>query len=286
MKNEIIKYFLICAFIIGSVQCLNAQDLKANFKKAQDDLIARTHERLDLNEEPCAVVRVSAANIYTYSFEGNIIGDVVYEAGEALVYMSEGSRYITIKSNQFGMMTVDFPYKLEKRMAYKLDLKIILAEDQKTRTLVMPVIGLGETTSYGAMVGVVKKTGVYAKVKYNFLSFSKDYECNNQGVIAGTDNYNSWFTGENKIARFAVTAGLLQRLWKPAYLYVGAGYGYKRLGWELDSGEWAENSDKTYKGIEAEIGGIYRIKNFALSVGVQTNSFKYWEATVGLGIMF
>lgn len=286
MKNRIFGCLLFSIFFWGINLSLNAQDLKAYFKKTPDDLIARTHERLDLNEVPCAVVRVSAANIYTYTFEGNIIGEVVYESGEALVYLTEGSRYITVKSNEFGMMTVDFPDKLEKQMAYKLDLKVILAEDQKTRTLVMPVIGLGETMSYGAMVGVVKKTGVYAKVKYNFQSLDNNYECNDQGVIAGTDNYNSWFTGENKIARFAVTAGLLQRLWKPAYLYVGAGYGYKRLGWELDSGEWAENTDKTCKGIEAEVGGIYRIKNFALSAGVQTNSFKYWEATLGIGIMF
>ena len=40
------------------------------------------------------------------------------------------------------------------------------------------------------------------------------------------------------------------------------------------------------KGIEAELGGIYRIKNVAISAGVQTNSFKYWESTLGVGIMF
>jgi len=78
----------------------------------------------------------------------------------------------------------------------------------------------------------------------------------------------------------------LQRLYKPLYLYAGAGYGTKILGWEMQGGEWAENVDESYKGIEAELGGIYRIKNIALSAGVQTNSFKYWEATLGVGIMF
>ena len=280
------KKIILFAFLSFMAFSLNAQELQSEFETLLDDIVGQRYERLDGNEEACAVLRVSASDISKYKFSGNIIGEIVYEAGEAIIYMAARSRLITISSEKFGTRDFEFPEKLQSKMCYRLTLKVILSEDQKTRTLVMPVIGLGETMSYGAMVGVVKKTGVYAKVKYNFQSLDNNYECNDQGVIAGTDNYNSWFTGENKIARFAVTAGLLQRLWKPAYLYVGAGYGYKRLGWELDSGEWAENTDKTYKGIEAEVGGIYRIKNFALSAGVQTNSFKYWEATLGIGIMF
>lgn len=263
------------------------QEVDANFKQLSNSFLAQKEPRYDNQENRCAVVLVSVPNSNTVTFENSmIVGNVMYSRGGARIYMAQGAKYLTIRSNKFGMYKHTFTPSLEGGVTYQLDLKIIYSEDQKTRTLVMPVIGLGETMSYGAMVGVVKKTGVYGKVKYNFQSLSNDYECNDQGVIAGTDNYNSWFTGENKIARFAVTAGLLQRLWKPAYLYVGAGYGYKRLGWELESGEWAENTDQTYKGIEAEVGGIYRIKNFALSAGVQTNSFKYWEATLGLGIMF
>jgi hypothetical protein len=35
-----------------------------------------------------------------------------------------------------------------------------------------------------------------------------------------------------------------------------------------------------------EAGLILRAKNIALSAGIQTNSFKYVEATIGVGIMF
>lgn len=278
---------MLCGCLLLLSTCLFAQELEKDFNVVSNSFLAQKEPRYDNQENLCAIVVVSAANMNTYTFENSmIVGNIMYKSGEARIYMAKGAKFLTIKSNKFGVETFNFPEPLEKGTVYKLDLKVVLSEDQKTRTLVMPVAGLGETMSYGAMVGVVKKTGVYAKVKYNFQSFTKDYECNDQGVIAGTDNYNSWFTGNNKIARFAITGGLLQRLWKPAYLYVGAGYGYKSLGWEMEGGEWAENTDNSYKGIEAELGAIYRIKNFALSAGVQTNSFKYWEATVGLGIMF
>ena len=47
-----------------------------------------------------------------------------------------------------------------------------------------------------------------------------------------------------------------------------------------------KNMDKSYTGVEAEIGLIYRLNNFALSLGGQTNSFKVFEGSFGIGIMF
>jgi opacity protein-like surface antigen len=144
----------------------------------------------------------------------------------------------------------------------------------------MPVAGLGEATSFGAMIGVVKKYGFYVKAKTNLKSQSTDLECDGDGLAAdGTP-------GEKTTSRLAVTAGLLYRASLPLYLYAGAGYGYKKLAWETADGTWAENTDKTYTGVEAELGLILRAKNFAVSAGIQSNSFKYMEATIGVGIMF
>ena len=105
--------FLCGCFLLLST-CLFAQKLKSDFKRLDRDLLARTHQRLDLNDEPCAVVRVSAADIESYTFEGNIIGEVEYKSGEAIVYMAKGSRNITVKNNKFGTLKFDFPEKLEK----------------------------------------------------------------------------------------------------------------------------------------------------------------------------
>jgi hypothetical protein len=222
--------------------------------------------------------------VKAYTFEGNIIGDVIYKPGEAIVYMTQGSRNITIKSDKFGSLKYDFDEKLQKQVVYKMTLKLIQSDANKIRTLVMPVVGLGEATSFGAMIGVVKKYGFYVKAKTNLKSQSTDLECDGDGLYE--DGTPMWFTGQKTTSRLAVTAGLLYRASLPLYLYAGAGYGYKKLAWETADGTWAENTDKTYTGPEVEAGLILRSKNFAVSAGLQTNSFKYVEATIGVGIMF
>jgi hypothetical protein len=262
-----------------------AQDVKvSSFQRLDRDLYARTHERLDLNDVPCAVVRVSVPNAQKYTFEGNIIGDVIYNPGEAIVYMTKGARNLTIKSDVIGTFRYEFESKLEKQVVYKLALKIVQSEANKIRTLVMPVAGIGEATSFGAMIGVVKKVGGYAKFKTNLKSQETTLECTSD--VQTPDGTDLWATGGKTTSRMAFTAGLLFRVALPVYIYAGGGYGYKKLAWELADGSWAENQDKTYTGAEAEFGLILRAKNFAFSAGVQSNSFKYMEATVGIGIMF
>lgn len=124
MKN---KYLLLLSLFALTIS-VHAQDVKPVFETLEFDLIARTKPRLDLNDVPCAVLRVSAADIQEYVFEGNIIGEVVYSPGEALVYMTDNSRNITIKSNLFGMMRYEFPERLKKQVAYKLSLKLDIPE--------------------------------------------------------------------------------------------------------------------------------------------------------------
>lgn len=290
MKNQ--RFLLLGFFLLLCVGFVQAQELKVSaFQRMDRDLLARTQERLDLNDVPCAIVRVSVANAKNYTFEGNVIGDVIYRPGEALVYMTEGSRNITIKSDEFGSLKYEFTQKLEKQVVYKLALQLETPDSKKTRTMVMPVVGIGSTTSFGLMVGVVKKWGWYLKAKYDFKNQETVAECDGSGNNAsGTP---MWFTGETASSRLAITTGVMRRIAKPLYIYLGTGYGYKKLAWEMAEGEsgtnsdsWAENTDETFKGVEADLGLVLRAKNFAVSAGIQSNSFKYFEATVGVGIMF
>jgi len=267
------------------------------FQRMDRDLLARTQERLDLNEVPCGIVRVSIPDAEKVTFEGNIIGDVIYKPGEAIVYMTHRSRNLTLKSNKFGSLKYQFPESIEKRVVYKLSVRIVEDEDTKRRTLVMPVLGLGgpfsscleNGLSYGLMVGVVKKWGAYVKVKYDFKGLSTNGECTN-------DETGNWYTGGTDKSRFAITAGAMYHVAIPVYLYGGIGYGYKNTAWEVydqfnlkddwQGTSWKKNTDESANGVEAEVGAIYRLKNLAMSLGFQTNSFKYAEVTLGVGIMF
>ena len=282
------KSLFLCGCLLFLSTFLQAQELVPSFKVLEKDLIARTHPRLDLNDVPCAVVRVSAADIETYAFEGNIIGDVIYQSGEALVYMAKGSRNITIKSNKFGMLKFEFPERLEKQVAYKLDLKLILPEDQKRKTLIMAEGGFHPShTSFGVMAGIVAKHGAYVRFQSDFGSTSADLECDDTGTLtSGGTGTPYYIEGSSSKSRLSITGGYLYRFAKPLYGYIGGGYGQRTLAWETVEGEWVKNIDHSASGIAAEIGLIGKFKGCALSLGVHTINFKYMELSAGVGFFF
>lgn len=280
------------SLLIGLLACLltsvKAQELQiVGFEKLDRDLYARTHQRLDLNEEPCAVVRVSVANADEYTFQGNIISDgVVYNPGEAIVYMTKGARNITILSDRFGMLKFDFPERLEKNVTYKLELKLILPEDQQRRTLVMGEAAFHPSqTSFGVMVGIVAKHGTYLRIRSDLGSTSTEGECDDTGYLS-TGELPYYKEGATAKSRLSITGGYMYRFFKPLYGYVGAGYGQRTLAWETIDGEFIKNTDHSASGVAAEIGLIGKLKNFALSAGCQTVNFKYMEISAGIGIFF
>ena len=283
-----LKLFLCGCFLLLSTWG-QAQELVPEFKVLDRDLLARTQPRLDNNEVPCAIVRVSAKDIETYTFEGNIMGEVIYQAGEALVYMTKGSRNITVKSNKFGMLKFDFPTgKLEKQTVYKLDLKLILPEDQKRKTLVMAEGGFHSSqTSFGVMAGIVAKHGAYVRFRSDFGSASADLECDDTGALTsggtGTPFYKEGASAKSKLS---ITGGYLYRFMNPLYGYAGLGYGQRTLAWETTDGELVKNTDHSASGLAFEIGAIGQYKNFALSLGLQTINFKYMELGIGIGYFF
>ena len=282
------KSLFLCGCLLLLSTFLQAQELVPSFRTLEKDLLARTQPRLDLNDVPCAIVRVSAANIETYTFEGNIIGDVIYQSGEALVYMTKGSRNITIKSNKFGMLKFDFPQKLEKQVVYKLDLKLILPEDQKRKTLIMAEGGFHPShTSFGVMAGIVAKHGAYVRFQSDFGSTSADLECDDTGALtSGGTGTPYYIEGSSAKSRLSITGGYLYRFAKPLYGYIGGGYGQRSLAWETVEGEWVKNIDHSASGIAAEIGLIGKFKGCALSLGVHTINFKYMELSAGVGFFF
>ena len=282
------KSLFLCGCLLLLSTFLQAQELVPSFRTLEKDLLARTQPRLDLNDVPCAIVRVSAANIETYTFEGNIIGDVIYQSGEALVYMTKGSRNITIKSNKFGMLKFDFPQKLEKQVVYKLDLKLILPEDQKRKTLIMAEGGFHPShTSFGVMAGIVAKHGAYVRFQSDFGSTSADLECDDTGALtSGGTGTPYYIEGSSAKSRLSITGGYLYRFAKPLYGYIGGGYGQRTLAWETVEGEWVKNIDHSASGIAAEIGLIGKFKGCALSLGVHTINFKYMELSAGVGFFF
>lgn len=47
-----------------------------------------------------------------------------------------------------------------------------------------------------------------------------------------------------------------------------------------------EDDSNCYDGIEADFNLLFKIKRLALTMGVTTVKFKYFEASVGIGVWF
>ena len=154
------------------------------------------------------------------------------------------------------------------------------------RMLVMAEVGYHPSQlSYGGMIGFVRKNGAYVKFRSDFGSASADLECDDSGALtSGGEGTPYYKEGVTQKARLSVTAGYLRQLWKPVYLYAGAGYGSRTLAWETVEGELVKNTDHSAVGVAAELGVIGRLGKFALSVGFHTVNFKHH--TVGVGIIF
>ena len=177
--------------------------------------------------------------------------------------------------------------QMQARLENYVQLLSTRKKPERPRVMVMPVMGFRTSQmSYGLMVAAMRRTGGYIKAKYSFSNTpSDDFECNDVGM-SGEDGEVQWYTGKTEKSRLSVTGGIVQRLWKPFYLYAGVGYVTRTLVWETVGGKWGKNKDHSLEGVEAEIGGILSAGPMVFSLGLQTNSFKYLEGNLGIGVIF
>ena len=137
--------------------------------------------------------------------------------------------------------------------------------------------------SYGLMAGVMRKAGFYVRFDSNFHFPKTDYACTSDGQAS----YGQiWTTGRSLCSRLSATGGAL---WHPLSwlsLYAGAGYGRRTLCWEDVSGHWAQVSDASYSGVAADLGVVFNLDHFALSVGVTSLGFSRIDASLGVGVVF
>ena len=201
----------------------------------------------------------------------------------------EESRIINVDSFDY-ILPVEKPQPSTAPDPIKQGVKIQkAAPETPLLTLVMPTFSYNQSQlSYGLMLGVVKKNGAFLHAKTDFRSgLNPVLSCEADGTMNGI---KGWFAGEPHKSRFAITAGYVRQILEPLYAYAGGGYGRRILAWEMYDTEGSYDlvrvAPNSFTGFEAELGLFFRIGNFAVSAGVQTNQFKFYEANVGIGVMF
>ena len=165
---------MIMCFINLSFTSLLAQDFKVKeFSYRPNDLLARTHERLDLNDVPCAVIRFVAPDIMSYTFDGNIVGGIEYSPGEAVIYLTESTRSLVIKNNKFGVLRYTFPMAINRQCVYELQMDVPNRVIVPAGTVIR-LKSLQEVMGRKAKVGDIVEFSVMSDVMFdNHVVFKK-----------------------------------------------------------------------------------------------------------------
>ena len=128
MKHTFLTFIFLFALLGGA----SAQELTVKaMEVAPMDLSASTSPRLDLNKQPCALVKVQLA-AEGAKFDGNVLGDCAYKTGEYWVYMSQGSYQLKVRHPNFVPLTVNFR---------DYDIRGVESKTTYVLTLLMPQTG-------------------------------------------------------------------------------------------------------------------------------------------------
>ena len=184
--------------------------------------------------------------------------------------------------------------QLDGRIVFELRGDVV-KEKQKVENLLM--YNVSGSSCFGVMYGRVARWGGYVRGKTNFSFDNAPYTCDDSGIFnyQGEDDFYV-VDKKSKRSRLGITGGVLYRSLGCLYLYAGAGYGYRRLMWHAETFDyvseqragdlWAVNTSNSAEGVEAELGGIFRYKKLALSVGVNTVGFSFFEINGAVGFFF
>lgn len=294
-----------------------------SFRTIPNDLTAFHSPVYDLNQDACALVKVVCSPDYVFDSPLGIVKRTD-EVGEVWLYLPKGSLLLTIRHPQWGVLRdYQFAEELASNITYELVIhspqpiaQAITSKEKPVNIepdgmnieeekpvfeepdtqpsssisksyLITGIVGISnETISYGVRLAMLKKHGFWLSAQSDFKSTSSTAgDCDENGKLtngSGTPYYN----GEVKRSLLKIMGGGIHRIIGGLHIYEGIGYGNYSVVWEASNGKSYRNTDDSALGVSAEIGAMYRLGNFVLSVGGSTIMAKHWEANAGIGICF
>lgn len=285
----------------------------SGFRTLPNDVTAFITPVYDLNGEACALVKVVASADFAFSTP---LGVVKREnkTGEIWLYLPEGSKLLTIKHPQWGVMRdYRFSKPLESHVTYEMNIAApkmqpavkpdtVVLTKTVTDTVVisrkkpkMPLAFHALFTvsvhehgpSWGLMLAVLRRHGAFVHAQSDMRSVGKTVEtCDRDGMLPGSD-VKPYYTGKTRHANYVVTAGLAHRLCRWLDVFYGVGYGRTSTAWELaesEGGGYVLNEGLTHKGVAAEAGVLASLGCFSVSASAVTVKFRQWQVSIGLGV--
>ena len=126
-------------FVFGILLCLGiySQELQVkSFSLSATDISAQTQPRKDLNDEPCALVKVQFVGDIL-DVEGNVIKPLVQKNYETWVYLTHGSRQMQVTAKNYLPLMIKFA-----------DYGVESVEKNRTYVLVLGQSGMASNQTY------------------------------------------------------------------------------------------------------------------------------------------
>lgn len=295
---------------------LQAQDFSvASFSVLEKDITAFMDPVYDLTNEPCALVRVVGSSDFAFSSPLGIVKRTD-KTGEILLYLPNGSKSITIKHPQWGVMR---DYRFTKPLIGKYTYEMRLTEPQKeaeivhdtiTQTVVdtvtivqskprlplqrtlMATFGIMQNdVTPGIMLMMMRRHGAYIHAQWNMHS-SPDYseDCDKDGQL--TDDTLPYYADKTQRSSYMFTVGASHRLSPLFTIYEGMGWGKTTTFWQMidhatptdATTSWLRNTHHSHKGIAFELGTVIKLGNCSATIGIATIEAKAWSIYAGIGI--
>ena len=293
----------------------------ASFRDLPNDVSASINPVRDLNDEDCALLKVAAPSDFAFSTPLGIVKRI-YNTGEIWLYLPRGSRKITLKHAEWGVLRdYEFPARLESHKTYEMTLDYprvpstgpppgepaaVTIRDTlvvtRTDTLVLrpekpkiPLeldytagIGLGGKAPYtycSLMAALMKRHGGYLRISFNGGSPQPaEASCDRHGLVDGRERF---YSGSTRRHVYMVGAGAIHMISGSVSVFEGLGYADNTLDWQLapsEGGGYVRNSYFSHKGLTAEVGMHYRFRRLILTASVMTLKGTEWFGSVGIGL--
>lgn len=292
----------------------------ASFQRLTTDISGFIDPVNDLNGDPCALLKIQAPPEFVFSTPLGIVKRKD-NVGEILLYIPAGSKRITFKHPQWGVLRdYVFPEKILSNATYEV--KLIIPERKRsliepdtiyttlrdtlimtrTDTLIMskekqkiplsiqiiPTIGFGGNSKIlngGIFAAVMKRHGGYMHYSTDFGKIGEIVgSCDRDGA---TESYTPFYSGNVRHSLNIITVGAIHRLSDAFRIFEGAGYGNTSIAWELaasEGGGFIKNTFYSAKGPAVEIGCIYSHKRLSAEASLITINGKEWYGCIGVGI--
>ena len=224
-------------------------------------------------------VRISSNPIGTVSIDGKDLGSTPATVGllgkHTIQVRYKNKKYKAASEvvNVLPMENIDCAYELKKNK-----------RPWKYSWMILPQVTFPTTNTedmkFGLMIARAKIVGWYVKGTLGFDSIE---------LLDGDRSdlaEDVWPTGAYKVHYVNACAGLMLNVFKPLYLYGGAGIGWKKIGYQGYNGTYyCPSSDMADLCVASDFGLLLNIGHLAINGGCTLLDGK-WAVNAGIGIKF